>query len=106
MDLPSHGDSPAMEGSVTMERIAQRVYDTLQANRLVVDTVLGHSFGGKVALEIMRMHNNNHLPQLPRTALILYISFSLNEMRHSANRSNGIPSLRTRWLESLRTRSR
>lgn len=94
-----------MEGSITMECIAQQVYNTLQTNRLVVDTVLGHSFGGKVALEIMRMHSNNNLPQLPRTALILDISFSLHEIRHSTNILNGIPSLRTRWLESLRMRS-
>ena len=84
MDLPSHGDSPAMEGSITMECIAQQVYNTLQTNHLVVDTVLGHSFGGKVALEIMRMHNNNNLHQLPHTALILDISFSLHEIRHSS----------------------
>ena len=76
MDLPSHGDSPSMDGYIAMSTIADHVYSTLQHNHLVVDTILGHSFGGKVALELMRFHNqhNPQLSQLPQTALILDIS--------------------------------
>ena len=76
MDLPSHGDSPSMGGYIAMNTIADHVYSTLQNNNLVVDTILGHSFGGKVALELMRFHNQ-HLPNLPKTALILDISIPI-----------------------------
>ena len=62
-----------MNGYIAMSTIADHVYSTLQNNHLVVDTILGHSFGGKVALELMRFHNQ-HIPHLPRTALILDIS--------------------------------
>lgn len=56
MDLPSHGDSPACDGSMSMELIAQSVYTTLQNHHLQVDTIIGHSFGGKVVLEMMKQH--------------------------------------------------
>ena len=76
MDLPSHGDSPSMDGYITMNTIADQVYSTLQNNHLAVDIILGHSFGGKVALELMRFHDQ-HISHLPKTALILDISISL-----------------------------
>ena len=73
MDLPSHGDSPACDGSVTMRAIAESVYTTLQNNHLSIDTILGHSFGGKVVLEYLRFFNESR-PSLPSRAIILDIS--------------------------------
>ena len=71
MDLPSHGDSPACDGSMSMELIAQSVYTTLQNHHLQVDTIIGHSFGGKVVLEMMKQHPPE---ELPKKAIVLDIS--------------------------------
>ena len=71
MDLPSHGDSPACDGSMSMELIAQSVYSTLQNHQLQVDTIIGHSFGGKVVLEMMKQHPPG---ELPKKAVVLDIS--------------------------------
>ena len=73
MDLPSHGDSPACDGSVTMRAIAESIYTTLQNNHLSIDTILGHSFGGKVVLEYLRFFNEGR-PSLPSRAIVLDIS--------------------------------
>ena len=71
MDLPSHGDSPTCDGSMSMELIAESVYATLQRHQLQVDTIIGHSFGGKVVLEMMKQHP---LEMLPTKAIVLDIS--------------------------------
>lgn len=73
MDLPSHGDSPAFDGSVTMRAIAESVYSTLQNQRLSIDAILGHSYGGKVTMEYLRFFNEDRL-SLPSRAIILDIS--------------------------------
>ena len=70
MDLRCHGDSPTQSTDDTMENIAKDVYETLAKNNLSIDAVVGHSFGGKVALEMMR----NPASAL-KTAVILDISF-------------------------------
>ena len=69
MDLRCHGDSPTLSTDNTMENIAKDVYETLAKNNLSIDAVVGHSFGGKVALEMMRN------PSTLKTAVILDISF-------------------------------
>ena len=74
VDLRYHGNSPAMPGENTMENIALDVYKTLQVNNISIDTIIGHSFGGKVALEYMRLYNKGY-SSLPKTAIILDISF-------------------------------
>jgi len=52
VDLPSHGDSgPGSHGN-TVRGMAADVGDWLAAENLTPDAVLGHSFGGKVALAI------------------------------------------------------
>ena len=53
MDMRCHGDSPFVDEPVTMRTFATDVYETLQKNHITIDTVVGHSFGGKVALEMM-----------------------------------------------------
>ena len=53
-----------------MENIAKDVYETLAKNNLSIDAVVGHSFGGKVALEMMRNPSSTL-----KTAVILDISF-------------------------------
>ena len=70
MDLRCHGDSPTLSTDNTMENIAKDVYETLAKNNLSIDAVVGHSFGGKVALEMMRNPSS-----ALKTAVILDISF-------------------------------
>ena len=70
MDLRCHGDSPTVSSGNTMESVAKDVFRTLQEDNISISTVVGHSFGGKVALEMMR-----HQSSL-QTAIILDISLS------------------------------
>lgn len=62
-----------MPGENTMENIALDVYNTLQSKHISIDTIIGHSFGGKVALEYMRLYQRGY-SALPKTAIILDIS--------------------------------
>lgn len=54
IDLPHHGDSRAGAGSDTVEGQAADVMAWLDAQSVVPDAILGHSFGGKVALAMAR----------------------------------------------------
>lgn len=69
MDLRCHGDSPQIDIDNSMKDIAEDIYSTLQANNLSISTVVGHSFGGKIALEMMRCP-----PSSLHNAIILDIS--------------------------------
>ena len=51
LDLRRHGDSQSVEGEDTVPQAAVDVWATARALDLPVGGVLGHSFGGKVALE-------------------------------------------------------
>lgn len=73
MDLRCHGDSPFVNEPATMRDFAMDVYETLTAHHIPIDTVVAHSFGGKVAMELMSLYSLN-LPSLPKTAIILDIS--------------------------------
>ena len=50
VDLPNHGDSPHYERAQTLPVCAQALVDLSEKLALRVDAVVGHSFGGKVAL--------------------------------------------------------
>jgi pimeloyl-ACP methyl ester carboxylesterase len=52
VDLPHHGDSPAGAHGDTVLGLATDVRDWLQAQSLTPAAVLGHSYGGKVALAL------------------------------------------------------
>lgn len=52
VDLPHHGDSGAGTHGDTVFGLAADLEDWLAAQRLAVDVVLGHSYGGKVALAL------------------------------------------------------
>lgn len=82
MDLRCHGDSPFVNEPATMRDFAMDVYETLTAHHIPIDTVVAHSFGGKVAMELMSLYSLN-LPSLPKTAIILDISaFSTHPFLH------------------------
>ena len=52
VDLPHHGDSPAGAHGDTVSGLAMDVIDWMRATGVTSSAVLGHSYGGKVALAI------------------------------------------------------
>lgn len=54
VDLRHHGESLEVGGSNTVAQAARDVLATAAELARPVDAVLGHSFGGKVALEVLR----------------------------------------------------
>ena len=59
MDLRGHGDSKGLEGPHTVEAAARDVLRTARADGLELGAVLGHSLGGKIALECLRLAASN-----------------------------------------------
>ncbi len=56
MDLPGHGISQVMGPIHTMEFLADTVVGVLDELEIEKATVVGHSMGGYVALEVLRRH--------------------------------------------------
>lgn len=56
VDLPHHGDSPAGRHGDTVRGLAEDLDDWLTETALQPRVVLGHSFGGKVALALAERH--------------------------------------------------
>ena len=54
IDLRAHGDSQGVEGADTVESCAADLEQTAQSLGVPVRAVVGHSFGGKVALSYAR----------------------------------------------------
>lgn len=52
VDLPHHGDSPAGAHGETVAGLAADVTAWMQAGQILPTAILGHSYGGKVALAI------------------------------------------------------
>ncbi len=50
VDLPYHGDSPAGAHGDTIAGLAEDVDDRLGVRQVTADAILGHSYGGKIAL--------------------------------------------------------
>ena len=57
VDLRAHGDSQGVEGADTLANCANDLEQTAQSLSPPVRAVVGHSFGGKVALEYARVAN-------------------------------------------------
>lgn len=55
VDLPYHGDSPAARHGDSVAGLATDLDDWLRGEGIVADAVLGHSYGGKVALALAAM---------------------------------------------------
>jgi esterase len=61
VDLPHHGKSgPGAHGD-TVQGLARDLDDWVAAERIRVDVILGHSFGGKVALAYAANHRDERL---------------------------------------------
>lgn len=52
MDLRAHGQSLGVDGPDTVANAARDVIETLRSLQLTPESVVGHSFGGKVALSL------------------------------------------------------
>ena len=55
VDLPEHGRSTGLGGEFTLERCAHDLRELGRHASLHVEAVMGHSFGGKVALTLAKM---------------------------------------------------
>ena len=56
IDLRAHGDSLGLDGPDTIANAAQDVLQTSEQWSVPMHAVVGHSFGGKVALALARIH--------------------------------------------------
>lgn len=56
MDLRAHGQSLGVDGPDTVANAAEDVAQTARTWRVPLHAVVGHSFGGKVALALARAH--------------------------------------------------
>ncbi|MFK7732050.1 MAG: alpha/beta fold hydrolase [Pseudomonadales bacterium] len=54
MDLPSHGRSPLLT-DMSLSAMAGSVLNTMRAQKIVNPIVIGHSLGGKVAMQLAAM---------------------------------------------------
>jgi len=63
MDLPAHGNSPSLP-ELNLRTMGQAVIDTLHAENITELHLLGHSLGGKVALEVASLLPAGNLKSL------------------------------------------
>ena len=56
IDLPYHGESPAGSHGDTVGGLAADVAEWCRAERVTAAAILGHSYGGKVALAFAQLH--------------------------------------------------
>lgn len=62
VDLPHHGDSgPTDDGADSVEGLAAAVTGTFDGRGITADALLGHSFGGKVALAMADIWRDRRL---------------------------------------------
>ena len=61
IDLPHHGDSPGGSHGDTVRGLAADVADWLAGQQLTPTALLGHSYGGKVALAIADLQRDHPL---------------------------------------------
>ena len=73
VDLPHHGDSGAGNHGNTVMGLAADLDDWLSDEGISPDAVLGHSYGGKVALAVAAMH--------PAQALQVWVIDSTPEVK-------------------------
>lgn len=54
VDLPGHGETPALSGEVSIDTLAEAVTSFLDANDLIGVDVVGNSMGARLVLELAR----------------------------------------------------
>lgn len=58
LDLPNHGRSPWWDEPLTYPAMAEAVREFLDAHALPAATVIGHSMGGKTAMQLALKHSD------------------------------------------------
>ena len=91
IDLRHHGDSLHMPGENTIEQTAKDVLDLLAQLNIHQPSILGHSFGGKIALKCCLLSHQQDTP-LP-TAFIL--DSAPGTVQHTARQDFTMNVLRT-----------
>jgi pimeloyl-ACP methyl ester carboxylesterase len=61
VDIPGFGDSPALAGHVSIEKLAQAIAEFAGNLNLIRPVVVGHSLGGLLALEISRQSDTERV---------------------------------------------
>jgi esterase len=61
VDLPYHGDAGASAHGATVRGLAEDVHDWLHEQQIEAHAVLGHSYGGKVALALAELARDRRL---------------------------------------------
>jgi pimeloyl-ACP methyl ester carboxylesterase len=61
VDLPHHGDSPAGVHGDTVRGLAADVLEWMASEGIAADAILGHSYGGKVALAMADQSTSSRL---------------------------------------------
>lgn len=61
VDLPGHGSSPTL-GAYSMREVAERLWAFCEAQQLGRFTLIGHSMGGNIALELFLAHSDTISP--------------------------------------------
>lgn len=73
LDLRGHGHSPSQQAPHTFEACVQDVHNTLSPSVVVPSLVMGHSWGGRIALQYIHSllgENNETQQQLPELWLL------------------------------------
>lgn len=97
VDLPRHGDSGAGSHGDTVTGFAQDLRDWLTADGVVADAILGHSFGGKVALAFADRARSE--------ALQVWIIDSTPEARQSSGSAAGMLAIIRRLPQRFASRA-
>ena len=64
LDLPGHGDSPALAGELTFERLVDDLQGFLSAEQLTGADLVGSSMGARMVLELARRGVGRHVVAL------------------------------------------
>lgn len=64
LDLPGHGDTPALDGELTLDRLTDSLQEFLVQNELTGADLVGSSMGARMALELARRGIGRHVVAL------------------------------------------
>jgi pimeloyl-ACP methyl ester carboxylesterase len=96
LDLPGHGKSDLLSCPQTMEEAARALQAVLKHEKIKKAFIIGHSMGGYVGLEFIRLFPQN------ATGLILFFSTALSDSEEKKqNRLRAIEALRANRLNFI-----
>ena len=96
VDLPYHGDSPPGRHGDTVGSIARDVHEWLTAHTVVPTAILGHSYGGKIALAFAA--------RVPQQPLQVWVIDSTPEVKPPSGSAWGMLDIVRRLPSAFATR--